>query len=175
MDIKLPSGDRLSIAHLQPCIIECECKGLDRKLRIRVAFANHCYTEDFNPDRHDQKDILLYDSPSKPRCFCALRYELSKRLPEIIATLPDQKVHQTPEARNYVFFAKINVSHRPYEIFFMLQRAGKDAPEDLRLTVESAYCRDDGETSIAKRPRAIRFKILALKVLRNERVRFAPR
>jgi hypothetical protein len=55
----------------------------------------------------------------------------------------------------------------------MLQRAAADDKVDLRLTVESAY--PNGGTNIRKRPRTIRFMVLAHKVLTNQPVRFAPR
>jgi hypothetical protein len=56
----------------------------------------------------------------------------------------------------------------------MLQRAAPTDAADLRLTVESAY-RDEGPLNLRKRPNAIRFAVLAHKVLMNQRVHFAPR
>ena len=62
----------------------------------------------------------------------------------------------------------------PYEIYFMLQRTAGNDKVDLRLTVESAYCRD-GPLNLRKRPNTIRFAVLAHKVLTDQRIRFAPR
>jgi hypothetical protein len=63
---------------------------------------------------------------------------------------------------------------RSEETHTKLQRAAPADAADLRLTVESAY-RVDGPLNLRKRPNAIRFAVLAHKVLTNQRVRFAPR
>jgi hypothetical protein len=60
-----------------------------------------------------------------------------------------------------------------YEIYFMLQRASGGETADLRLTVESAY--PNGGFNVRKRPREIRFIVLAHKVLTNQRIHFAAR
>ncbi len=81
---------------------------------------------------------------------------------------------QTPERRNYVYVVALAVEEVDYEIYFMLQRAGKKEGMDLRLTVESAYPVDEPSKLPAK-PGAIRFTVLATKVWKGEEVRFAPR
>jgi hypothetical protein len=95
-------------------------------------------------------------------------------LPKLIPELPNSKVHQTSQSRNYVYVVPLELGGNPYEIYFMLQRAAPDDAVDLRLTVESAY-RSDGPLKLRNRPNAIRFAVLAHKVLMNQPVRFRPR
>jgi hypothetical protein len=171
--LKLHDGSEHSIAHLAGMDLACPCKPIERELMIRVAFKNHCYTEDYDPEKHQRHEILITEAKNRHRVFCPIRYALSHRLPKILAGLPNGKVHQTAQVRNYVFVVPLEVDGEFYEVYFMLQRAAPDDKADLRLTVESAY--PNGATNIRKRPRTIRFMVLAHKVLTNQSVRFAPR
>lgn len=168
------NGRSLSIAHLAPTTFGCPCRELGRDLVIGADFSNHCYTERFDSERHSREEIVVYESPSRPRAFCLERYELSHRLPAIVAELPNKRVHQTPEKRNYVYAVPLQIEGRMYEVYFMLQRAETSKDLDLRLTVESAYA-VTMPSPVPRRPNAIRFGVLAYKVLRREQVRFAAR
>jgi hypothetical protein len=168
------NGQVMPIAHLEPKLITCPCEPIKRDLLIRVIFANHCYTEEFSSSKHSHDEIVHYDSPERPRVFCPIRYNLSHRLPDLIVALPKNKVHQTTQIRNYVYFVPLKVERQTYEIYFMLQRASAEDEADLRLTVESAYP-VDSPSVLPKRPNAIRFIVLAHKILTNQSVRFAAR
>lgn len=154
-------------------MIACPCDGMDRDLAVAVSFSNHCYTEGFDPTRHDNAQIIVRDGGG-PRVFCPVRHGLSLRLPAIVDRFPDEKVYQTSSRRNYVFAVPLEIERQIYEVYFMLQRAETASMVDLRLTIESAYP-VDAPTPRPKRPNAIRFKVLARKVLRRERIHFAPR
>jgi hypothetical protein len=92
----------------------------------------------------------------------------------MIANLPDAKVHQTPERRNYVYYAAATVEDgRLLQMFFRLSRADGTAKQDLERFVKSAYLGNG--MAKRRRPSAIRFRILAFKVLRGEKAEFAPR
>jgi len=124
--------------------------------------------------RHRPSDILFREGRGRARVvFCPIRYRLSRRLPAIRAELPARRVHQTSQQRNYVYAMSLAFEASEHLVFFMLQRAAPADGADLRLTVESAYASDG--SVFKKRPRAIRFVILAHKVLTGQAVRFAPR
>lgn len=167
-------GQDISIDHLAPMTIECPCEDIGRNLKIGVDFKNHCYSKEFIDGTNTKEEIILYDTPDKPRVFCPIRHGLSLRLPGIMNDLPNRRVNQTPERRNYVYALPLKVEEKIYEIFFMIQRAESDPVLDLRLTVESAYV-PDKPTQLPKRPSAIRFKLLAYKTLRREPIEFAAR
>ena len=166
------NGALVALDHLDPLTFGCPCPEIERDIRIGVIFANHCYTEQFDATKHSENQIILREG-DRGRVFCPIRHGLSVRLPEIITSLPDKKVHQTPEARNYVYAVPMEIEGQNYEVFFMLQKH-KAADLDLRLTVESAYP-VTGPPIVRKRPGAIRFRVLAYKTLRGEPVKFAPR
>lgn len=174
MTIKLHDGREFSIEHLAPFGIRCACEPIGRELVIWVHFKDHCYTKNFDGAEHTQEQILCWDSPTRPRVFCEVRYGLSPQLPLLVGQLPTRRVHQTAQARNYVYVVPLAVAGNTYEIYFMLQRAQPGDAADLRLTVESAYA-VEGPVVLPKRPNSIRFHVLAHKVLTNSPVRFAAR
>jgi hypothetical protein len=167
------NGKEMPIDHLAPFTFPCPCPDIGRDLMIRSICANHCYTEKYDATCHATADIILTEGAGRHRVFCPIRYGLSFQLPALITNLPQHKVHQTGQTRNYVYVVPLQVGGQHYEVYFMLQRASAADGADLRLTVESAY--PNGGSNLRKRPRAIRFAILAHKVLTNQRVHFAPR
>ena len=165
-------GLTVDLAHLEPFALACAVDGRDNALVINVRFSNHCFTEAFVDGVHSAETIVM-DHKTK-RAFSQVRYACSRSLPAALARLPSGKVHQTAEQRNYVYATTIESDHGElYEIYFTLKKAGGELG-DLNLFVESAYPVDVA-TARPKRPRAIRFKVLALKIFRNEAVRFAAR
>lgn len=168
------NGHEVSLAHLEPMTIKCPCQEIKRDLLIRVAFTSHCYTEAFDAALHARDQIVLYDSPQRPRVFCENRHRLSVYLPELVAKFPSQKVQQTFVQRNYVYEAKVELEAVPYEIYFMIQRADSEKGVDLRLTVESAYPSEE-VPDLRKRPRHIRFSVLAYKTLARQPIKFSAR
>ena len=167
-------GSEVDLVHMTSSMeILCQCAELDRELKIRVAFQNHCYTEKFDPRIHTREQICLTEGKDRDRVFCPIRYALSHRLRGLIEALPERKVHQTGQVRNYVYVVLLEIEKQHYEIYFMLQRAAKSDKADLRLTVESAY--PNGGHNLRKRPREIQFAVLAHKVLTNQQIRFAAR
>jgi hypothetical protein len=160
------NGRVVSLAHLEPMI--------RRELLIGVIFRNHCYTEAFDAALHTRDQIVLHDGPQWPRVFSENRHRLSASLPNLVAKLPSQRVHQTTEQRNYVYEANVELETAPYQIYFMVQRAHNEKGVDLRLTIESAYPAH-GTHALRKRPNNIRFSILAYKVLMGQPIRFSAR
>jgi len=165
-------GQVMKLDHLAPVTFDCPCPDIGRPLSIRAHFTNHCYTEAYDPALHRPDRVVLRDGNGLLRAFCPVRYELSHQLPTLITNLPDnKKVHGTGEGRNYVYAVGLDDKESPYEIYFRLRRT---VGNDLRLTVESAYCRD-GLSNLRRRPNAIRFAVLAHKIATGQPVRFAPR
>jgi len=162
----------MKIGHLTPFALSCPCSDIGRDISIRVQFSNHCYTKSCDPELHEQHEIVATDGKDRHRVFCPNRYELSHGLRELIQELPTKKVHQTSKARNYLYVVPLEIGDNPYDIYFMQRMMY--ANDDLRLTVESSYCRD-GKLNSRNRPNSIRFPVLAYKVLKNQPIRFASR
>lgn len=169
------NGTPIDLDHLEPLFLDCPTPDQSSELRINVRFSVHCFTEGGDDLALLDPALLIMDHKT-PRAFDQRRYDLSKNLPKIIGTLPKVKVHQTPERRNYLYFSTLTeLVGMEYLTFFRLKKAQREHKHHLELFVESAYPSATGTMSARRRPHAIRFSILALKVYKGEAVRFAAR
>lgn len=118
---------------------EIELKNKQKKLvHVDVKYSCHCFTRKPKQDEEFDESWVIMDHTQR-RLFDTMRYALSLELPEIIATLPGQKVFQTGH-HNLVRVAAVNNAGAAsdYFIFFELSRSGKR----MKLFVESAYTAD---------------------------------
>ncbi len=166
-------GKAVSLGHLEPSDLVCATDARPDGLRILVIYSCHCFTETYDEKQHGDRQIVK-DDRGRERAFCPMRYALSAELPALVAGLPGAHVYQTPEA-NYV---RIKLEGgADYRMFFNLRRATKDNEEagyDLRLFVESAYRPEAGALEPAKMQK-VRFRVLADKVAKGEKVKFHRR
>lgn len=180
-------GNALDLSHLEPFLLECEVKNLDRILTIEVKYTNHCFTENFVDGKHDPARKIM--DHKRPRAFDQTRYDLSFKLPDLVLGLPQTAVWQTPE-RNFMNFLVVqDGSGCHYPMFFRLKRANKtvylpDADDNLaavfartihlELIVESAYPIQSAKELIDKSSK-VRFPILCAKVFQGQKVEFKAR
>jgi len=178
--IKLPqkflarlAGRGRNLAHVEPTTLICPALAHGGgNLRINVVYSSHCFTVKFQAGKHRRK-MMIWDR-GMARAFDDERFEFSKLLPKIIERLPKAQVNQTHEVRNYVYVTDLKrTDGRQYLTFFRLERASSGAAHDLELFVESAYLAADSNR--LRRPNAIRFKLLAHKVLTNRAIHFPRR
>lgn len=94
-------GAALDLGHLEP--IEFPCATPDKNTRlVRVIFSPHVFTRGACKD--DQEAEICFDQ----RVYCPDRYAASLRLPEVMLDLPNAKVYQTWEKRNYLHMLTID-------------------------------------------------------------------
>jgi len=136
--------------------------------RVDVYFSLHCFTRRPVEEEHfDAK--LIYPGVSARRLFDFHRYDMSKRLPEIIATLPDRKVRQT----GYGNYISVDVSNQDgsiveYDVFFKVKKVARGR---LELRVESAYVRDAQYRSNRPSGKAIAFWVILHNTLNGLAIR----
>ena len=134
---------------------------------VEASFSLHCFTKGIGVNEQLDKDLLYSDS-RETRIFDFRRYELSKRLPEIVRNLPTQKCYNTGKGN---FFSVVVVGDDgqqvEYNIFF---EASRSTRKGLVLFVQSAYVRDAQHSS---RPQAkpIRFDVILFNILNNKPIR----
>jgi hypothetical protein len=141
-------GTTYDLSHLDPLRFEVsfdEYKGLPaRVIAVHVGFALHTFTID-----EDQAgaDSDLFDTDRERRVFDRERYELSKRLRQVLLDLPKSKCFFT----SGISFLTVRGDAVPagfeYRVFFTVRRRAKDAVE---LIVQSAYL---GRIDLAPRGR----------------------
>lgn len=130
---------------------------------VRVGFALHCFTKkieatDVSTDR--------YGDDREARTFCYQRYELSKRLGEIVRSLQARPCAFASDD-NYVTVdvtTPAGVALR-YGVFFNVKRVNE--PNVVLLVVQSAYCLDPQKPQPAKGK--IGFNVLLGHALRGTR------
>jgi hypothetical protein len=127
------NGHAYPLNHLHPFQYDLVF-GEDVRVRIRVAFAMHCFTrhcaDDDDPSRY-------YKDHREIRTFCPDRYALSPRLPVIARELTTRKCG----------FAKYVTTDVPvsegltalYGVFFNVLRVKDTEGPAVLLTVQSAY------------------------------------
>lgn len=163
-----------SMGHLDARMFSCPIPSGKFVLGIRARFSNHCFTEEYDPDKHvDQEPI---PDGIRKRALCPIRHALSFNLPDIIDSLPNAQIQQTYEKRNYVHYVAVaTATNGPYAVFFSIKKSDPGRRQHLELFVESAYVDDEVVLKAAKRPNAIRFSVLAFKVHMGQPVVFAAR
>lgn len=140
------AGVTYDLGHLHPCTWEVVIPGkgdkTDLVLKVNVSYSLHCFAREPKPGEEVRQDYWYEDSREK-RVFCELRWELSKRLPEIIATLPDRRCMHTGHEE----FITLEVIYQDrtfeYAVFFTVTKAKKVEGAHLNLFVNSAHERHD--------------------------------
>lgn len=160
-------GRTYDLSHLHPRIFRfnrpAEGSRSAEVFLVNTVFTAHCFTR--APRKAEAFDIdLVYSDGYESRLFDFRRYELSKQLPEIVATLPSRKIYHNNQRRNFFTVEMITASGEriEYDVFFKMKKMSKGR---LEMIVETAFVRDPGYDSIRPHGRPIRFWI----VLHNTR------
>ncbi|PLY11754.1 MAG: hypothetical protein C0631_18995 [Sedimenticola sp.] len=138
-----------------------------------VTFSLHTFTKGIE-DRAYVDTELLYSDSREEREFDFDRYELSKRLPEIVQSLGTRKCRHA-QGGNFFTIDLIDEggASRSYEVYFTASRSGKRQGR-LNLFIQSAYerTRNHGARPESKPP--IRFHVIAHNTLNNKPIK-APK
>ncbi|HFC8391586.1 TPA: hypothetical protein ACFPVO_002140 [Neisseria meningitidis] len=140
-------GLTYDLSHLDAQVIEYEQPAKDDKKPIKykfyVTYSMHCFTKDYDHYSQADRAKLMYKTSLEERPFCKVRYELSKKLPEIISNLASKKIGFA----GYDNFANIEIFDEEkekiiyYKVVFTVYRHEKK----FRLHVISAYPIDNWE------------------------------
>lgn len=149
------------LSHLHPHLWEVLIPGQagkpDLLLKVHVTYGLHCFARNQLPGEQVDAEHWYTDSREK-RVFCLLRWELSKQLPQIIATLGDRRCMHTGREE----FVTLQVIHQgrtfDYAVFFTVTKARKAEGAHLNLFVNSAHERIDP----LKYKKPISFKFILL-------------
>lgn len=161
-------GHEYDLAHLHPFEMKCKQDAVNNKPEIHynfeVIFSLHCFTSKVLGDNPD----LLYRDNRETRAFCFDRYELSKKLPEIVKSIFKKKCYHAKHA-NYFIFEMVNWDGKTveYQVYFTISRSSKKRGL-LTLYIQSAYPKTRPQ---GKKKKPIGFKVLAHNTLNNKKIR----
>ncbi len=133
-----------------------------RGYRVEVIFSLHCFTRGM--ENETPATALLYSDSRETRIFDFGRYELSQRLPGIIANLMTCKCFHTGRGN----FFTIEILHDQgarvdYEIYFTASKSSKAGI--VNLYVQSAYARDPSHRGNRPRMKPISFPVILYNTL----------
>lgn len=158
-DIKI-GNEIFSLSHLNPKYLEFYGQKLQKTLKLKVLYSDHCFTARVNRSVSDSE-----------RVFSMERYNLSKLLPNIIEGLNNDKIQvfQTLARRNFAYVVKTTLNDKDYNIFFEVKKSNNSNPDcDLVIRIESAYVFDnDCKLEYSGK---IRFLILCQKIYQGEKI-----
>jgi hypothetical protein len=132
---------------------------------VEVHFSCHCFTEEVGG--HHTPDFY-YTHGGERRAFDLIRYDQSKLLPGLIASLGSRSVYYTRQV-NYFFLRNLPNTAGPYVVFFDPARAKKEGV-DVLLNVQSAYCKP----GMTDRAAPVRFTTLVEATAKNKAVNRGP-
>jgi len=166
-------GQVYDLAHLHPQSVTYEqpAKGdaQARVYRVDVIFGLHCFTRGRSLGASRQ-NALLYSDDRETRVFDFLRYELSKRLPEIVVGLGQRKCYHTGKCNFFsIEIVREDGTVVEYDIFFVASRSS--AKGKINLFVQSAYIRDAAYTSSRPAKKPIGFFVILFNTLNNKAIK----
>jgi hypothetical protein len=169
-------GKVYDLAHLHPrsLIYWQPAKGNApaRVYMVDVMFGLHCFTRGRDQDV-THENALLYGDDRETRVFDFVRYELSKRLPEIIEGLAQRKCYHTGKGNFFsVEIVREDGEVIEYDIFFAASRSS--AKGRINLFVQSAYVRDANYASNRPDRKPIGFYVILFNTLNNKPIK-APK
>lgn len=139
-------GEVYCLDHLHPwqwaVTIPSKPPSPERLLLLAVSYSLHCFTRQAAPGEVVPDDGWYADSRER-RVFDPRRWALSKRLPEIIASLESRRcLHSGRE--EFLTVEVIEEGRRfDYVMFFTVTKSGKGKGADLNLFINSAHERTD--------------------------------
>lgn len=134
---KTLNGVTYDMAHLNPLTLTFDHNNL--AYRVHVEFGCHCFTEEtldwHQPGRH-------YFHRGERRSFCTIRHMFSRKLPQIITTLPGRTVY-FGDRRNYMVMRNTDLlgNGPPYLVFFDVEKMRSRKRGDVFMFVQSAYAK----------------------------------
>jgi len=162
-------GVRYDLSHLHPRTLKFERAAESEKpaivYTVDVIFSIHCFSHRLPAGEYDRR--LAYSDARETRLFDFDRYELSKRLPEIIETMAQRKCLHTGHG-NFVTVEVVakDGSSVNYHVFFTASKS--DRKGRVNLYIQSAYVPDK---KVGNSGKPIRFLVILHNTLNRLTIR----
>ena len=167
-----PAGQVCDLSHLHPlryALVLDARPGLPaRVVDVRVAFSAHTFTRGCliseDPDYH-------YSSgPRDLRKFCPDRYELSKRLPDVVRQLDGRKCFFA-DRDNYLIVELPESLPPGFEYWVFFDVRGVEDPDAVLVFIQSAYVGDGTKLRRGRKGQKVGFRVLVNKALGGTRAK----
>lgn len=166
------------LSHLHPTQIELIQPGIggnpERCFAIQVIFSLHCFTRSLKGSEASEIEHLIYRDRREDRVFDFGRYELSKRLPEIVKAIDRRACFHSGKGNFFLIELLTSEGQRQeYEVYFEASRSGKRGGL-INLYVQSAYVRDASHKSSQPKKKKIGLFVILHNIQNNKPIR-APK
>lgn len=164
-------GIEYDLGHVHPFEWEftapAAAKRPERTYKLQVMFSMHTFTRGLKEG--ESVPDLLYRDSREVRAFDFFRYELSKKLPDIVAQLGERKCYHTHHG-NFFTIELVGEDGQldDYEVYFKVSKASQKGW--LNLFIESAYVRDDNYQTSQPKKRKIGFQVIAYNVMQGKKI-----
>ncbi|MBP4050882.1 hypothetical protein B0T49_13575 [Chromobacterium violaceum] len=150
------------LSHLYPKVIDVVQPATGdkpaRTYKVQLIYSLHTFTRGVEA-REKPDEQLLYCDSRECRVFDFQRYDLSKRLPEIVEGLQARKCYHSGKGNFFVVeLAEADGSQVEYEVYFEASRSSRKGV--LNLFVQSAYVRDEAHRGGRPKKKPIGFYTL---------------
>jgi len=133
--------------------------------RFFVTYGLHCFTKDVEGLSQEESELLMYKAPRESRHFNLERYELSKNLPKIIASLGERTTLVCHAGYGKYAVAKV-LNSRGCEVDYFVPFAVFRENKKFRIHVQSAYPKEERLGRVKK----VRFFLIAKNLLLNKKL-----
>ena len=130
-----------------------------------VTYGSHCFTKDVEGNSREESQRLMYYAPKESRPFNFERYELSKQLPSIIASLGNQETLVCHAGHGKYAVVRL-LDSNGYKVDYFIPFAVFRESKKLRLHIQSAYPIYEGVGKINK----VGFFVIAKNLLLNKKL-----
>jgi hypothetical protein len=166
-------GSVYDLSHLHPCAVTYEQlakKDVPARIyQVDLIFGLHCFTRGIDKNGDTERSLLYRDS-RETRIFDFVRYEMSKRLPEIMTGLAQRKCFHTGKGNFFsIEIVRMDGSVVEYDIFFAVSRSSIRGR--INLFVQSAYIRDESHASNRPATKPISLYVILFNTLNNKTIR----
>ncbi|WCE28574.1 heat-shock protein [Vibrio sp. SCSIO 43137] len=155
-------GIEHNLNHLDACKLTFRHPERNEQYTLHFTFSHHVFTRTIK-DNEATEPADIYPYPVDRRVFDETRYQLSKHLPEIISTLPEQFCYHGGYSR--YCSCKIEQENGGHIYYQVVYRVWKERGK-MRFHVESAYPLEGKLGKVKK----VNFWVICHNLLRNKQL-----
>lgn len=165
-------GVEYDLSHLHPFDLSFTAPASDKRpervYNLQITFSMHTFTRGLKKDEYVPD--LLYRDNREVRAFDFVRYELSKKLPEIVRELGNRRCYHTNHGNFFTIeLVDENGEAEEYEVYFKVSKASRKGW--LNLYIESAYTRDTSYQTSQPKKRKIGFQVIAYNIMQGKEIK----
>lgn len=166
-----------TLAHMHPLVLSVigVHDNLPQPMTVYVRFTDHCFGDHLRSSEVGPDYTFPWCSPNSkdPRAFNKERYDFSLKLQQHVIGLPNAKVRQSTNQRNFMFMTgEVNSSGEEFALFFNIRKNSTSGSEHIAMNIVSCFPSNNHMNNLISGTSTMRFKVLCGRIHRGEAIRF---